>query len=305
MLIGPPSLEALFTAFNLSYNEGFNGAVSHVGDVALEVTSMTSEEVYPFLGQFPQFREWIGDRIISELAVHGWSIENRKFESTVTVQRTAIEDDRYGVYGAMFKQMGVTTKLHPDTLVFPLLNAGFTTPCYDGQSFFSATHPVGGANGVYTVISNMQAGAGPAWFLLDTTQAFRPLIWQKRIPYEFQMLVSSTDTEVFARDRYLYGVRARVNTGFGLWQLAFGSQAPLSADNYAAARAAMMSLRGDRGGILGVTPNLLVVPPSLESDARTLLKATSVAQIVTGGNAVPVTNVWHESANLIVTPFLA
>ena len=84
----------------------------------------------------------------------------------------------------------------------------------------------------------------------------------------------------------------------------------------AAARAAMMSLRGDRGGILGVMPNLLVVPPSLEENARTLLRATTIAEVVggsvpvTGGTAapgavVPVTNVWHQSADLLVTPFLA
>ena len=153
----------------------------------------------------------------------------------------------------------------PIRSLFPLLNTGFISPCYDGQTFFSATHPVQDANSNDAVASNVQAGTGPAWFLLDTTNAFRPMIWQKRIPYEFQALVSPTAAEVFFRDEYLYGVRARVNAGFGLWQLAFGSQAPLTADNYAAARSAMMSLRGDRGGILGVNPNLLVVPPSLES----------------------------------------
>ncbi len=316
MLIGPQSLQALFTSFNFAYNQGFDGAVSHVGDVAFDAMSSTSEEVYPFLGQFPLLREWVGDRVINQLAVHGWSIKNRKFETTVSIKRDVIEDDRYGVYGPMFKQLGVTARLHPDSLVFPLLNTGFTALCYDGQPFFSANHPIQNGNSVDAVVSNMQAGSGPAWFLLDTTQAFRPLIWQKRIPYEFQALIQSTDTEVFIRDEYLYGVRARVNAGFGLWQLAFGSQAPLSADNYAAARAAMMSLRGDRGGILGVMPNLLVVPPSLEENARTLLRATTIAEVVggsvpvTGGTAapgavVPVTNVWHQSADLLVTPFLA
>ncbi len=79
----------------------------------------------------------------------------------------------------------------------------------------------------------------------------------------------------------------------------------------------MMTLRGDRGSILGVRPNLLVVPPSLEEDARTLLKATTIAEVtggtvsVTGGLSgspgvvVPVTNVWYQSCDLLVTPFLA
>jgi len=69
---------------------------------------------------------------------------------------------------------------------------------------------------------------------------------------------------VFKNDEYLYGVRARVNAGYGLWQLAFGSKADLTAANYAAARAAMMDFRADGERVLGVRPTTLVVPPSLE-----------------------------------------
>ena len=308
MLITNQSLEAIFQAYNFKFNDGFNGAKSHVADVAFVSPSLTAEEVYPFLGQFPQLREWIGDRVINQLALHGWSIKNRKFESTISVKRTDIEDDRYGVFAPMFKQLGVTTRQHPDTLVFPLLKTGFDVKCYDGQQFFDADHPVGGPNDTIVSASNMQAGDGEPWFLLDTTQALRPLIWQERIKYEFQQMSGANDERVFIRDEYLYGVRARVNAGFGLWQTAFGSKAPLNADNYAAARASMMGLKGDRGAILGINPNVLVVPPSLEAAARKLLKATSVADTVTIAGveqAVPATNVWHESAELIVTPFLA
>ena len=122
------------------------------------------------------FREWIGDHVVNELALHGWTIKNKSFETTVAIKRTVIEDDRYGVFGPMFKQMGVGARLHPDSLLFPLLNTGFISPCYDGQTFFSATHPVQDANSNDAVASNVQAGTGPAWFLLDTTNAFRPMI---------------------------------------------------------------------------------------------------------------------------------
>ena len=97
---------------------------------------------------------------------------------------------------------------------------------------------------------------------------------------------------------FVYGVRARVNAGYGLWQLAFGSKASLNAANYAAARAAMMNFRSDQGRILGVTPTVLVVPPALESDALGLLNA----DIGPGGAS---SNVWKGTAELIVTPFAA
>jgi phage major head subunit gpT-like protein len=143
----------------------------------------------------------------------------------------------------------------------------------------------------------VQAGASPNWFLLDTSRDIRPLIWQKREDYAFQQLTRDEDEHVFINDEYLYGVRARVNAGFGLWQLAFGSKAALDETNYAAASAAMMNYRTDNGRILGVNPTVLVVPPSLEAAALNLLNT----EIKTGGGSNP----WKGTAQLIVTPFVA
>jgi len=48
---------------------------------------------------------------------------------------------------------------------------------------------------------------------------------QERTAVEFSALDDpSESSEAFMRDRLFYGVRARYNAGYGLWQLAFGSQ---------------------------------------------------------------------------------
>jgi phage major head subunit gpT-like protein len=59
----------------------------------------------------------------------------------------------------------------------------------------------------------------------------------------------------------------------------------------------MGSFKGDHGSPLGITPNLLVVAPSLESAARKLLKTD---QGVAGEG-----NEWRDSAELMVCPWLA
>jgi phage major head subunit gpT-like protein len=41
---------------------------------------------------------------------------------------------------------------------------------------------------------------------------------------------------VFLNDEFIYGIRSRCNAGFGLWQLAFGSNAGLNATIYAPER---------------------------------------------------------------------
>lgn len=98
-------------------------------------------------------------------------------------------------------------------------------------------------------------------------------------------------------DEFLYGIRARVNAGFGLWQLGFGSKAPLTEENYAAARATMMGFKSDGWRLLGVTPTVLVVPPALESAALHLVNTESKD----GGGSNP----WKGTAELIVTPYVA
>lgn len=64
------------------------------------------------------------------------------------------------------------------------------------------------------------------WFLLDTSRAVRPVILQQRsdVPVEFSALEGGSGSEsAWWHDRYYYGVRARYNVGYGLWQTAYGS----------------------------------------------------------------------------------
>jgi len=283
MLVDAHNLDLVFKGFKSVYTDAHIEAPSHYGEIAMTVPSGAASETYSWLGNIPQLREWIGPRIVHGLKAHGFTIVNRKFESTVEVLRDHISDDKIGIFKPMFAEMGSQAKRHPDELVFELLKAGFATTCHDGQNFFDTDHPLETPDGVVTV-SNMQAGAGTPWYLLDTSRAIRPIIWQERESYEFQGLDKSSDENVFLNDRFLYGVRARVNAGFGLWQLAFGSKGTLDADNYAAARAAMLSFTADGGRKLGTMPTVMVVPPSLESAARKILNS----EYGTGG----VTNEW-------------
>jgi phage major head subunit gpT-like protein len=287
----------LFTGFSAAYKKGFDAAPSHKDKIAMVTNSTNAEEIYSFLGGFPEMRKWLGDRHIKQLGSHGWSIKNELFESTVEVKRTHMEDDNIGHYGAMFEEVGRVSKSHPDELIFGHLAKGFSTECYDGQFFFDADHfnYHDEATGQDVIASNVQAGASPAWYLFDTTRMLKPMIWQERMPYKLTNLDRDGDHNVFFTDNYIYGVRARVNAGFGLWQLAYASKAELTVANYEAARAQMMTLRNDNGRRLGITPNVMIVPPELEKAGRSILKAAQ-------NNST--SNVWHDSADLIVTPYL-
>jgi phage major head subunit gpT-like protein len=290
MIINSANLKALQMGFHATFNTAYAGAPSDYDKIAMTVPSTTSKETYAWLGQTTGFREWVGDRVIQSLGVHDYTIKNKDFENTVKVLRNDIEDDSYGVYTPVIAQLGQDAKNHPDQLVFGQLASGFAQTCYDGQYFFDTDHPVGTQS-----VSNFGGGSGAAWYLLDVTRMVKPIIWQPRKNYNFVSLTNENDPNVFMSKEYVYGVDGRGNCGFGLWQMAYASKQTLDIDSYAAARAAMASFTGDNGKPLGIRPSLLVVPPSLEKAALTILNAETVSTT---------TNVFRGTASLLVTPWV-
>lgn len=304
MIINEANLAALFTAFNTAFTSGLSKAPSAYLNISMVIPSNTAEESYGWLGQFPGVREWLGPRHVCSLAAHGYAIKNRDFESTISIPRNSIEDDRLGVFAPAMTELGRAAGEHPDQLIFGLLMNGFATDCYDGQFFFDTDHPVGDGEAPPASVSNVQAGSETPWFLLDTSHAMKPLIYQERVKYELTALDRSEDRNVFFNNEFIYGTRGRSNAGFGFWQLAFASKAELTPENYEAARAAMVSLKGDEGRPLGIRPDTLVVPPLLEGPAmRILNNGTRVVMIE--DTPVAIQNEWAGSAKLIVTPWVA
>ena len=293
MLVNRGTLNTLYTSFSAAFREGYGQAPADHERFTMVVNSMTSTEEYAFLGQWPGLKEWVGERVLRGIADHEYSIKNKKFESTIEVDRDKIEDDQYGVYGPMFREAGYASAAHPCELVYAALKDGFSELCYDGQFFFDTDHPVAGG-----VQSNMEAGgAGLPWFLIDTRRMLKPIIHQVRRPYNLTRMDDLEDENVFMRDQFLYGVDGRCNVGYGLWQLAWGTKQPFTATRYKKARAAMLAFKADEGRPLGISPNLLVVPPTAEEEAREVLMAER--------DAAGATNVWRGSAEFIVSPWLS
>jgi len=299
-LITAPLLTALQTGFSRKFQAALAATPTDWKNIASEVPSSSKSTTYGWLGQFPQFREWVGERTLKNIAAHGFSIENRKFESSIVVPRDDIEDDNIGVYGPLFEEMGRAAASHPDELVFNLLKDGVSSRGYDGQNFFDTDHPVyanADGTGEAASVSNYDAGqegnTNPMWYLLDVSRALKPLIFQKRRDYNLAAMTSGNDESVFMRDEYRYGVDARVNAGFGLWQFAYASCSPLDGTAYGAARSAMQRFKADGGRSLGIRPNLLVVPPSLEGQARKL-----IGKDPDGGNE------WFGTATVLCSPWL-
>jgi Mu-like prophage major head subunit gpT len=299
MEINRENMKTLFTGFSNAYNTGIGLVPPMYERIAMTIPSSSRENLYAWLRDIPAMREWLGDRIINNLSLESYRIENKSFESTVSVKCSVIEDDQYGVYDTLFTLLGENTARHPNDLTFGLLNEGYTAPCYDGKNFFDTDHPVLDEKGKEQSISNFMGGTETAWYLACTSRSIKPLIFQKRQPAELVELSSPSSHNVFMKGEFIYGVDARYNVGFGLWQLMIASKQPLTGENYAAARAALQGMTKDHGGTMALTADLLVVPQTLEAEGRRILNAELV-----GVGGTTETNIWKGSAELLVCPWL-
>lgn len=296
MLINAANLDALRTGFNASFMRGLGTATSLYTRVATVVPASTKEQKYGWLGKIPKVREWIGPRLVHNLEQHDYSIKEKKWELTVSVDRDDIETDNLGIYGPMFEEMGASTQSLPDELVFALLKAGWATKCYDGQYFFDTDHPVLDEAGDEVSVANTDGGSGAPWFLLCTNRPLKPIIYQRRKDFQFVSKDRPDDDNVFDNNEFVYGADARSNAGYGFWQFAWGSKQALDPTHYEAARAALTNMKGDHGRPLGLVPNLLVVGATNEGAGRRILQS----QLVNGGESNP----WAGTAELLVVPWL-
>jgi len=278
--------------------EALEAAIGDYERIATIVPSESDEEVYPWLGAVPSVREFTDERMPLGLLEHSYTIKNKTWESSIAVERAAIEDDKYGQIKLRVQSLAREVKRHMDELVFTLLANGFTTTCYDGQYFFDTDHSSGDsgtqsnkgtsaldASALQSAITAMmkfkddrgkllgivpdvlvvppdlqwtamellestywpEEGSSTArlasnvlkgkldlivspyltdsndWFVLSTKGVLKPILLQSRTPVEFAALESDSETG-FMRDQYIYGVRARYNAGYGLWQTAYGSK---------------------------------------------------------------------------------
>ena len=197
MFITADILRDLFTGFNAAFTKGFGIPESQYKRIATVVLSKSKSNTYGWLGKSPKFREWLGDRMIQNMAAHGYAIINKDFETTLGVDRNDIKDDNIGIYAGLFEELGQGAAELPDELVFTLLKEGISKLCYDGQPFFDADHPVFpnvDGTGVATTVRNYypDGASGGQWFLMDTSRPIKPMLFQEskgKIPDKIRLFV--------------------------------------------------------------------------------------------------------------------
>lgn len=144
MLITASNLDALFTGFNFDFKTGYMGEPQPLTDkIGGRVQSSTRDQRYPIVQAISgAMRQWTGGRVLNNVVVAGFTVENLLWEDSLAIQKVDIEDDQYGVYSDMLiPNLARHAKLLPDIQLAALINAN-TAIGFDGKTLFATDHPV-------------------------------------------------------------------------------------------------------------------------------------------------------------------
>lgn len=142
-LISSVAVAAVTTNVRRMFNTGVTRAPQTYQELATVIPSTGAGEIFNFMTTSMTMREWIGERVVTQLKAKDFEIRNREYEATLEVPRSKIEDDQLGQYGMEAQMLGDAAGRLPEVLVYDLIKAGFTTNGYDGQFHFDTDHPVG------------------------------------------------------------------------------------------------------------------------------------------------------------------
>lgn len=158
MNINAATLDAIFYNFDTRFQAVFAAMKRQTELVATEIPSGSRSTRYPYLDKIPRLREWLGPRVVQNVATRGYEIVNKDYELTVEVDRNDIEDDQIGVYGPVVDMIAQQSALWPDDLVIDAIRNGGSRLCHDGQYFFDTDHPVDIDNAGAGTQSNLATG---------------------------------------------------------------------------------------------------------------------------------------------------
>lgn len=142
MIINRETLTSISKGFKKIFGSVFaksEGTYRSVATVVENVKTLTVN--YAWLGDTPKMREWIGDKVLKDLKAFKYEITKKDWEATIEVDRDDIEYDNLGIVKPRIEAMAHEAGSHYDETLYEMIEGNGN--CYDGQPFFSSTHPVG------------------------------------------------------------------------------------------------------------------------------------------------------------------
>jgi phage major head subunit gpT-like protein len=158
MELTPSAASSLYTKFSQIFQVAVEQTEIFWPKFAQLFNSTTESENHVWLDRVPQLRLWVGDRMIQNASLRSYTLSNSAYELTEELDEFAVKDNKIDAFQPLVQLMGQQTKKWPDGLFFnnstgAIVN-GATTLTYDGQDFWSTSHPTNPDNPLSATQSN-------------------------------------------------------------------------------------------------------------------------------------------------------
>jgi phage major head subunit gpT-like protein len=151
--------QVLFTTFSALFQGAFEKVKTFYQDFCTVMPSQSETQLYHWIAQIPGMREWIGQRQFNNAVLRDYSLVNKIFEDTISLDKFKVANDQYGAFGPTVQAFGDSIARWPDQQMALVVEAAVTALCYDGQYFFDTDHPVSLTDSSQGTFSNKLVGA--------------------------------------------------------------------------------------------------------------------------------------------------
>lgn len=122
------------------------------------IRSDQDQETYPWIGQVPQMSAKAGTKTFDQLRTTSWQVANVEYQGGIAIPEKFVLYDKTDQVRVRVNELADRAMAHWATLVAPLIIAGESTACYDGQYFFDTNHSEGSSGTQDNDISVSLAG---------------------------------------------------------------------------------------------------------------------------------------------------
>lgn len=160
MLINKANVTEVFLNIRATFQGALEATETKFGELATTLDTTQISEKMDWIGSLPNWRKWVGDKQVSNLAAFSYALSCEEYESTIAVKRRDLEADRLGIYKMQATSQGELAAYFPEERVGDALNGAFTTGlCFDGKTYFATDHPGETKKGAVTTYSNRGTAA--------------------------------------------------------------------------------------------------------------------------------------------------
>jgi len=162
-LVTSDFLAGLMTNYRAIFTKALDEAFAEkplYTEIATKFDSLTAEESYGWLGANPTMSEWKDKRQVKSPKAYDYTLTNKHYEGTISVNRDTYDDDKYGMIAPRIRGLANRAVRHFNQVIVSQLDDGATLLAYDEAAFFGTSRTIGDSGTIANQLTGNYSDSG-------------------------------------------------------------------------------------------------------------------------------------------------